>query len=258
MKKSIFVFVFFWLFARLTVLLSGSFQMPLSDIFTVLAFSIPVFCGTVISERDRKRREEEAGVSLPEAKLLSIEKKGMMLCLPLVFPTVALVFLTAYVSQLLLSWFGVVMPKDETGNVIISILTGAAVPSVLEEMMFRYLPMKLILPYSKKWTVAISALGFALFHPHIGQYFYALVAGIIFILADIAFDSVIPSLVFHFTNNLLSVIYVNVGENTLYVKIFAISLAVCAAISFALAVALRKKYAPYYRNIKSGARGIYG
>ena len=74
--------------------------------------------------------------------------------------------------------------------------------------------MKLLLPYSKRHTVIYSSLFFALIHCSFSQMPYAFIAGVIFMLVDVAFDSVWPSIILHFVNNSLSIVWMKYCSGT--------------------------------------------
>ena len=84
----------------------------------------------------------------------------------------------------------------------------ALLPSFLEEMLFRYLPMKLIAPYSRRLCILLSSAYFALIHFNLFQIPYALLAGLVFITVDLWADSVLPSFILHLLNNVISVLWI--------------------------------------------------
>ena len=153
---------------------------------------------------------------LPTAGLLLITKKDGLppltprahpsLLLPLTAPAILLIFGTAYLTALVI--FHTLGAENEvtvTGNLLTDIFTLAIAPAVLEEMLFRYLPLRLIAPYSKKTALVISSLFFALAHCSLFSIPHALIAGAVFMTADLLSGSVIPSVILHLLNNLVSV-----------------------------------------------------
>ena len=85
-----------------------------------------------------------------------------------------------------------------------TVLTSALSPAIGEEMLFRYTCLALLLPYGKRFGVAVSALLFALFHQNFYQMPYALAAGIVLALAALYSRSFLLPIFLHFANNLLS------------------------------------------------------
>ena len=242
MKKNIIIFILLTFLSRLVLSLSGTAETPISDVLYVLAFALPILIGTPLADRDRARREEIAGVREKSMHLFSLRKESAALAAPLVFISVAVIFFVAYLGYIMISLMGGEPSGDISGSFFELILTSALLPTLTEEMLFRFLPMKLILPYSRKWTVILSAVSFSAFHLNYEQYFYAFAAGLIFILADIAFESVLPSMVMHFVNNILSVVWMKIGGEETYSLIFVLSLASLALISTAFIIVFRKKY----------------
>ena len=88
---------------------------------------------------------------------------------------------------------------------LLALLTHALAPAILEEALFRYVPMRLLAPYSQRGAIFISAFFFALVHHELFTIPYAFVGGLIFMAIDLATESVIPSIVILFINNALSV-----------------------------------------------------
>ena len=103
--------------------------------------------------------------------------------------------------------------------------------------------MKLIAPYSRRWCAVLSAVYFALVHMSVFQIPYALVAGFIFILIDLAYDSVWPSFIIHILNNAVSVLWIKYSPNPAFALWFVILLSGSALISLVGVYFKRKEYA---------------
>ena len=86
-----------------------------------------------------------------------------------------------------------------------ALINHALLPAILEEALFRYLPMRMIAPHSPRCAIIISSLFFALVHGNLFQIPYAFIGGIIFMSLNLATGSIIPSLVIHFVNNAMSI-----------------------------------------------------
>ena len=132
--------------------------------------------------------------------------KAFAVTLPLFAPTIAVVMATAALTSLLLSVLGYNQSSTVEGNLLYCILANALMPAVFEELIFRYLPIKLLQPYSRKWCVIFSVIFFSAMHLDIFKIPYAAVAGLVFVLIDIYAGGVLPSVILHFLNNLLSLL----------------------------------------------------
>ena len=206
MTEAVKLLTFISIIFVMTLMIAGSLGGALGDAVYYLAFAAPIFIGFRASERLKYDREEEKGLAESPDSLFTFDKKRAFLLLPLIIPAVILVMISSMISALLLSLIGVdSVPVAEEG--LIKMLTvHALIPAVLEEALFRYIPMKLLMPYSKRWCVIYSAFCFALIHCSFPQMPYAFIAGVIFMVIDIAFGSVWPSVILHFLNNTTSVI----------------------------------------------------
>lgn len=162
------------------LILSGYVGGWMGQIIYALAFIIPLLAGIFCSEEFKRRREEVAGVAEAPDGLLRFTPDIAGKLAPLAAPTVAIVFLTSLLTSLFLSLFGVTSAPVENKGIVTMLIVHALTPAVLEEALFRYLPMKLILPYSKRFCVFYSAFCFAMIHCNFSQMPYAFVAGVIF------------------------------------------------------------------------------
>lgn len=189
---------------------------------------------------------------LPAAGLLLITKpkdlprlSGEMTVtgfIPLIAPSLLLIFGAAYLTAFILfSTLGAESSVKMTGDPLSDVVTLAVAPALLEEMLFRYIPLKIIAPYSKKTALLISALFFALAHSSLFSIPHAAVAGVIFMSLDLLAASPLPSVILHLSNNLFSIGWEYAfPEGSAHLLV--ISLAVLAAISLIVIIAYRKKY----------------
>lgn len=182
----------------LVMLLSlvGFFEGVMHEIAYILAFLIPLAIGLFLVHR------EERGVLYP----MNISGKRLKLFLPTVFPTILLIIGISLLTSFILSLFGKSNEFELYEGFIPNVLRHALLTAVLEEAVFRYLPLITIGRYSNRATVILSASLFALIHCNLFQIPYAFVAGVLFMTLDIMAASVLPSLILHFLNNLISVI----------------------------------------------------
>lgn len=209
----------------ITLMLSGNLSGWLGEVVYYLAFIIPVAFGIAASDKLKFKREEERGLAEKYNTLFEFDKKRVLKLLPLIVPIVTVVFLISFVSSLILSLVGIRTPAVEDEGIIKMLLVHALAPAILEESVFRYIPMKLLKPYSKRWCVIYSAICFSLIHCNFAQMPYAFIAGMMFMLVDIAFDSVWPSIVLHFINNATSVVWMKycsgMTESLIFISVIA-------------------------------------
>ncbi len=241
------------------LLLSGSLTGFLGEAVYYLAFIIPIAIGFKWSARLKYDREERRGLAEPGDGLLTFDKKRLLKLLPLIAPSVTAVFLVSLLFSYIYSLVGVTAPPVEDTGIVNMLLVHAFVPAILEESLFRYIPMKLILPYSKKWCVLYSSLFFALIHCSLVQLPYAFVAGIIFMLIDVALGSVWPSVILHFVNNTASIVCMKYCSDTPRVLIFVSVLTLLSLLSLFFLWKKRGEYKRVFRGaLDSGESGSVG
>ncbi len=178
-------------------------------------------------------------------------KENGLLSLPIIAPALLLIFAVSFLTNLLLSLFSSNSTVDVSGNIFTLILLHALLPAVLEEALFRYIPLKLIAPYSKSYAVIISALYFSLVHCNLYQIPYAFVAGIVFAAVDIMAESILPSFVFHLLNNLLSIVWLKYAVNDRLQLIYIMALLALAVLSAVFIVIYRRKYSEKIKKLIS-------
>ena len=240
------------------LMLSGTVGGLFGEVIYYLAFMIPIALGIYVASGLKIKREEEAGVREPSDRHLSFSlEKGVRL-LPVISPSVALIFFASFITSLLLSLVGVSSTPVDNEGLLKMLLIHALVPALFEEALFRYIPMKLLLPYSRRWCVLYSALCFALIHCSFVQMPYAFVAGVIFMLIDVAFESVWPSVILHFINNTASVVWIKYCQGSNGAWIFVGVILFLSSVSFIVLFKHRKRYAEILKNTmkKSGSFDI--
>lgn len=172
-----------------------------------------------------------------------IKREDIGLLIPTVMPTLAVVFLISFLTSIILSAIGVEdTPVDVSGNIFLMIILHALLPALLEEVLFRYIPMALLLSFSRWRAVIISSLLFALAHGSLYQIPYAFIAGAVFIILDITFDSIMPSVIIHFINNLVSVFWLRNSEDTVFAAVYIGLLVLLAAASAVLIFRKKDSY----------------
>ena len=226
----------------LFLIASGSSSGIMSEVLYYSGFIIPVVIGYRISMKLKTRREEERGLSEPNERFFSLDKSSLVLVLPIALPTVALVFTVALLTSLLLASFGYASDSVQMRPLFEMILINAIAPAFFEEVLFRYIPMKLLMPYSKRWCIIFSSVYFALIHCSLFRLPYALTAGVIFIVVDMMAGSIWPSVILHLINNVLSIIWMKYCIDERSMLIFVLLIALCVLVSLAFVYIWRREY----------------
>ncbi len=253
MKKELTYLSFAYILFIFLLSLSGSIGYVWSFSLYILSFAIPIAVLFLFRQKN---------ISGTDSRIAFIpSSESVIYTLPLIFPVIAVVFLVSFLTDLLLSKIGPNMLPDVSGNLFYVILRHALIPSVFEEILFRYFPLLLLLPYSKRGAVLVSSLMFALAHGNLYQIPYAFIAGLIFGVIDISLMSLFPSFLIHFLNNIVSVLWLrSEAADRVY---FILTLLALAVLSFAVLIVQRKKYRVSFkdeRKIKeffTPALGIY-
>lgn len=232
MRRNIGLLFSAYLIFLILISISGSISGVLARAVYYSAFILPIAFILLITAKDK----------VNPLDYLKVNKDMLKLSAPLIFPTVSIVIIISFVTALIVF---AITGKQNAVNVgssyPLALIKHALLPALLEEMLFRYLPMRLVAPYSKRNAIIISSVVFALIHMDIFSIPYAFFAGVVFILLSIATDSVIPSIIIHFINNAISVtvVFVNRGEASLAIYL---SVGLLALISVIFIVIKRKEY----------------
>ena len=233
MKKALTYLTFIDLSFLLLLGLSGFINGFLGDAVYYLAFLLPVSVAIAL-----KGRLDVTPQFLP----LRLSTKNACRLLPLVAPTLAVIFVVSWITSVLLSFVGEGSVTDVSGNIVTVILTHAVLTPLLEELLFRYVPIAFLAPVSKKGAVWMSAMFFAFAHCSFYQIPYAFIAGVIFAAVDIAFDSIWPSVLIHFANNFISVFWLRCAESASFVTAYIVILFALALLSVAIIISKRALY----------------
>lgn len=240
MKRNIKFYSVASLISLMILAVSPYFEGFLSYAIYAAAFLFPIISAEAVSVRDRRIREEESGCAIPYRSYFEISKRGLCLSLPLLVPSVALIALFALMTSLFMGAFGYTQQTAYEGSFVYLLVSYALTPAILEELLFRYLPMKLFLPYSPRAAVVISAVTFGFYHMDIFKIPYAILAGAIFMTLDIMADSVWPSVIIHFVNNALSLTLIRYSSDTRTATVIYAVLGVLLVLS-AVAIAINAK-----------------
>ena len=232
MKKKLNILTIAYLLFLILLFASGSLSGVFSDFVYFLAFLLPfAFC--LYMTRDE-------GVRCGE--FLSVSRDGVQLFGPLVFPTILLTILLSYLTSLIIFRItGKTFSVDLGDSYIIALISHALLPAILEEALFRYLPMRMIAPHSPRCAIIVSSIFFALIHTNLFQIPYAFVGGIIFMALDLATESIIPSVIIHFINNALSVSMMFIPSPAIVYLIYVL-IAMITVVSLSVAWRNREEY----------------
>ena len=214
--------------------ISGMLSGALSDIAYYLAFLLPV--GITFAYKSR------TGMPFTVIKP-RFKKKDALLFLPTVFPVIALIFAFSYLTSLILTLAGAENSNpDVSGDIYRAIFSYAVLPALLEELLFRFVIIGVILPHSKRGAIIFSALFFSLAHCNLFQIPYAFLAGILFALIDVYSESILPSVILHLINNVTSVLWLRGFNNPEFKTVFVLILFGVALVSSVCLFALRHSY----------------
>lgn len=124
--------------------------------------------------------------------------------------------------------------------IFVQILCTAIVPAISEEFFFRGALLGAMKPYGQGFAIVMSSVIFGLIHGNLGQIPFAIAGGMFFAFLTVYTGSLIPSIILHCINNLLSVVQgilvKVVDENIIYAVIIAYYVLFCilAVAAFAM------------------------
>lgn len=111
-------------------------------------------------------------------------------------------------------------PEITVFYVLVQILCTAIVPAISEEFLFRGAILGALKPYGQGFAIIMSSILFGMVHGNLGQIPFATGGGIFFAFLTIYTGSMLPSMILHGLNNLLSLIieilFQVSNENTAY------------------------------------------
>lgn len=178
------------------LLLSSILNGPIFYLLYPLTFALPVLLGIFMT------REE----GVEKKRYLTINSEMIEDFLPFVFPIVAVTILTSFITSVIIfNLTGKTNSVDLGDSYILALITSALLPAIFEEVLFRYLPLRLLGTHSHKAAIFVSAFFFSLAHLDLFTIPYAFVGGVLLMFVDILTGSVLPSIIIHFINNALSV-----------------------------------------------------
>ncbi len=242
MKEAIKILTLLDLIFILFLVASGPAVGIFGEALYYMGFFLPTVIAFYYAKRFKREREEERGLAEAENNYLSLDGRKLVFTLPIMTLSIGLIILSSITTTLILNSFGFSGNAIEDAPLIEMLVVHAIVPAILEEMLFRYVPMKLLLPYSPRVCVFISSIFFALIHCNLFQIPYALIAGMALMLIDVIADSIWPSVILHIVNNTLSVIMMKYCNDKTSMLIFIYSIALVELLSIVYIALKKTKY----------------
>ena len=215
-----------------------------------LAFILPIFLGIsyVLTLR------EQCGESRIKARRelfadFTLKGERALLSLPIIFLGIGAVVLVSALTSAVMAYFGKENASVPSEPFPLALLMHALVPAVLEELLFRFVPVKLLRD-NPRAAILLSSLFFALAHANLFRIPYAAVAGAVLAYLYIFTGSILPCILMHLLNNTLSLISIySCGGRWLFFTIYA-----AALLSAAFIAVFRKRYIGAYPSDNSGAK----
>jgi membrane protease YdiL (CAAX protease family) len=196
--------------------ISSSISGFLSTLVYNFAFIIPVLVGFYMTRDDNKNED-------------FLKPSGVRPSLPFIAPTILVVMIISFITSSIISALTNKSNVADLGDhVMLAIITHAVVPAIFEEALFRLIPLRAMKGESWPKIIVYSALFFSLIHHSFFSMPYAFIAGAVFMLLDLACDSVLPSVIIHFLNNAISVLFIFYGES---LPFFVSTISVIVALS---------------------------
>ena len=214
------LFVFF-------LTLSGMLA-ELSDFFYVAAFLFPALF-LILTEKSKVRLAPTLrGADIP----------NFLVSAPLI---IGGIILFAFITASILSLFGIKDNTELAGDIFPIIVNHALLPALLEELLFRYAPIRMLGDMKRGNVIILTSALFALAHCDLLKLPYAFFAGIAFAYIDIVTESILPSIILHFINNLISIFNIRCSD-TVFPTVLYISVAGLSAISVVIILVKRAAF----------------
>ncbi len=172
--------------------------------------------------------------------------------LPVIAPTLFIIIGISFLTSLLIfSLTGKESTVELPESLPLAILLYALLPSVMEELLFRYLPMLFIGKGSPRLCIVASAVFFALVHHSFFSIPYAFFAGLVFMALDLYAGSIYPSLIAHFLNNLISVLWILYSGSGAFAICYFGALIFLSLVSVFILFVWREGYIRAFRSLSS-------
>lgn len=218
----------------LLLLISGSFDNKIiSNVIYYSAFIIPIAIGIfAIKKTDSSSDEKSIG--------FAVAKEDVGFSLPLFAPTVILVLGISLLFTFIMGKLGLSSSANYDEPLLLCVVLHAVLPSMLEELLFRYIPLKLLSQHGCGYALILSSVMFAFAHASVFQILHPLVAGIIFGFITLSTKSILPAIILHLLNNTLSLILMKTNGAFRY-SIIAVLL-IIGIISVAVIITNKERY----------------
>lgn len=231
----------------LLVVFSGTLVGAASEAMYFLAYIVPFFAVVIFTDRE-----------VPKASEFSLSRDSKRLFAPIIAPTVFFVALLSLLTSFVISLFSDGAASVDLGDdLLFALFYHALLPSVLEEMLFRFLPMRYLASESPRFAVIFSATFFSLAHHSFFSMPYAFFAGAVFMIINLLFESCLPSIILHFINNAISVVWTFFFADRFESFVLLLVLSVPTLISVFFVIKHRHRYAEKASVIFSGGRELF-
>ena len=218
----------------LLLLLSGSLDNKIiSNVIYYFAFIIPIAIG-IFSIKKTNNSGEEKGIGF------TVTKEDIGFSLPLFAPAVILVLGISLLFTFIMGKLGLSSSASYDEPFLLSVVLHAVLPAVLEELLFRYVPLKLLSQHGCGYALILSSVMFAFAHASVFQILHPLVAGIIFGFITLSTKSILPAMLLHLLNNTLSLILMKTSGALRYSAIAV--LLIIGIISVAVIIKNKERY----------------
>ena len=94
--------------------------------------------------------------------------------------------------------------EKTTLGIFLSVINFSLVPALTEELIFRGIVLNFVRPYGKAFAIFSSAFLFGLVHGNLEQFVFAFITGMFFSYVTLLTESILPSVIIHFLNNLMA------------------------------------------------------
>ena len=213
----------------------AGFDGIMSSIAYIIAFVLPFVFGMMWLREDEN---DEEITPLYD----TIDREGLAMTLVLIFPCVLITFAFSYLTTICMGLAGFESSVDVGEDFMRALLMHATIPALLEELVFRYLPLRFIGRRAVLPCIIYSSLLFSLVHHSFFSYVHTFVAGAIFITLDLAVGSVVPSIIIHFANNLLSLLWIFYSGKEGFGQMFLLILVVMTLFSCVAIFFIRRRF----------------
>lgn len=120
--------------------------------------------------------------------------------------TVTMMMIGNYLSQTIILWFEMMMNRQQTNPVEamtantpwwVNLIFIAILAPILEELVFRKILCRHLLPLGEGYAIILSSVIFGLCHGNLFQFFYAFGVGLILALVYVKTGKIIHTIIFH-------------------------------------------------------------